>query len=127
MAKVFLDANAFVDFVEERGKFDLKQLSGHSLFLSPLSIHIISYLYKYRMPEKKLDEKMRETFTLIPLDLTITEHALNGPMPDFEDNVQLHSAAEAECDFFLTSDEKLLKMKFFGKAQMVSTLTPAFL
>lgn len=115
MAKVFLDANAFVDFVEERGNFDLKQLSGHSFFLSPLSIHIISYLYKYRMPEKKLDEKMRETFTLIPLDLTITEHALNGPMPDFEDNVQLHSAVEAECDFFLTSDAKLLKLKFFGK------------
>lgn len=125
MAKVFLDANAFVDFVEERGNFDLKQLSGHSLFLSPLSIHIISYLYKYRIPEKKLDEKMRETFTLIPFDVTMTERALNGPMPDFEDNVQLHSAAEAECDLFLTSDEKLLKMKFFGKTRIVSILTPA--
>lgn len=38
---------------------------------------------------------------------------------------QLHSAAEAECDYFLTSDKKLLAMKFFGKTRIVSTLGSA--
>lgn len=46
--------------------------------------------------------------------------ALEGPTVDFEDNTQLHSAAEAECDYFLTNDEKLLKMKFFGKTRLTN-------
>lgn len=43
-------------------------------------------------------------------------------LENLEDNIQLHSAAEAECDFFLTSDDKLLKIKFFGKTEIKSGL-----
>lgn len=121
MAKVFLDTNALIDFVEKRANFDETQLAGHQLFISPLSIHILSYLYKYQMPEKKL-KKIDQVFIFIPIDLSVTTKALNGPTADFEDNIQLHSAAEAECDFFLTDDRKLLGLKFFGKTQILSTL-----
>lgn len=48
---------------------------------------------------------------------------LSGPTVDFEDNVQLHSAAEAECEIFLTEDKKLLKLGFFGKTHVVSQIS----
>ena len=121
MAKVFLDTNALIDFVEQRANFDETQLSGHELFISPLSIHILSYLYKYSVPEKKLGN-INEIFNLIPLDTPITTKSLSGPTKDFEDNVQLHSASETECDIFLTSDRKLLDLKFFGKMQIIKKL-----
>ena len=52
----------------------------------------------------------------------ILDLALEGPVDDLEDNIQLHSASEAECDVFLTNDKKLLKMKFFGKMRIVSII-----
>lgn len=117
MAKVFFDTNFFIDFIEQRQQFDLQQLEAHLLLVSPLSIHILSYLYKYRMPEKKL-ENIHKIFTIIPLDQLIAVNSLNGPTSDFEDNVQLHSAAQVEADVFLTNDDKLLKLKFFGKVEI---------
>ena len=61
-------------------------------------------------------------FNLIGLDQDILSKALNGPTSDLEDNIQLHSGAEADCDIFLTKDKQLLNMKFFGKLQILSTL-----
>lgn len=119
MARVFLDVNVFIDIVEKRRQIDKKLLHLNDLYLSPLSIHIISYLYKYKIPHERL-ANIDKFFKLVPFNLDLTIKALGGPTPDFEDNVQLHSAAEAECDYFLTSDKKLLNLKFFGKTQVVS-------
>ena len=112
MAKIFLDANSFIDYIESRKDVNLNDLANNFIFISPLSIHIASYLYKYKMPEKRLENI--SIFALIPFDPMISKQALLGPTKDFEDNVQLHSATEAKCDIFLTSDKDLLKMKFFG-------------
>lgn len=121
MAKVFLDTNVFIDLVEKRKPIDRKQLAIHKLFISPLSIHILTYLYKYHVPDERLAD-IDKFFKLIPLNTKLTIKALNGPTSDFEDNTQLNSATEAECDVFLTSDAKLLKMKFFGKTEIKSSL-----
>lgn len=121
MARIFLDANIFIDIIEERQSINLDQLKNHELVLVPLSVHLLTYLYKYKMPDKKLSDSLRR-FILIPFNDFITHYALSGPTQDFEDNVQLHSAAEAECEIFLTSDEKLLKMKFFGKVRILAGL-----
>jgi len=43
---------------------------------------------------------------------------MTGPTDDFEDNVQLHSAVMGDCDYFLTMDKKLIKMKYFGKMRI---------
>lgn len=61
-------------------------------------------------------------FNIIDLDKDILDKALESPTKDLEDNIQLHSAAEAECDYFLTEDKGLLKMKFFGKTKIVKNL-----
>lgn len=121
MAKVFLDTNVFIDLVEKRKSIDRKQLMAHELYLSPLSIHILTYLYKYHVPDERL-ASIDKFFKLIPFNTRLTIKALNGPTSDFEDNIQLNSAVEAECDFFLTNDDKLLKLKFFGKTEIKSDL-----
>ncbi|MBI2018895.1 type II toxin-antitoxin system VapC family toxin [Candidatus Daviesbacteria bacterium] len=122
MAKIFLDTNVFVDLAEKRKQITLADFLEHELYISPLSIHILIYLYKYQIPSKKLTNLLKKFINLVPFDKGITESSSQGPTEDFEDNVQLHSAAEAECDLFLTSDTKLLSLKFFGKARLVSTL-----
>jgi len=121
MAKVFLDANIFIDIIEKRASTAIEDFREHILFISPLSIHILTYTYKYKIPDKKLDG-LEKLYNLVAYDLPIVLSSLTGPTDDFEDNVQLHSAAEADCNFFLTSDKKLLALKFFGKVEMVSRI-----
>ncbi len=117
MAKVFLDTNIYVDIIKKRTESELEDFQGHDLFISPLSIHILAYVFKYKIPNDELNVNL-ELFNITPFDANVVENALIGPTSDFEDNVQLHSAAEEECDVFLTEDKKLLDMKFFGKVKI---------
>lgn len=121
MARIFLDANYFIDLLEERTDVDLNQHLDHQLFVSPLSVHILFYLYKYKIPNTKIINFIHY-FSFIAFDEDIVSKSLDGPTSDFEDNVQLHSAAEVNCDIFLTRDQGLLERKFFGKAKMMEHL-----
>lgn len=119
MAKIFLDTNVYIDIIKKRTDLELKDLQGHELFISPLSIHILAYTFKYKIPSHELDVN-RELFNIVPFDTKIVENALIGPTNDFEDNVQLHSAAEADCNVFLTNDKKIKELKFFGTVKIDS-------
>lgn len=122
MARVFLDTNYFIDAIHRKPeKQILDQLLGHIPFISPLTLHIYCYAYRIKIPNQKVIYQ-KEKFQLVDFTGNILDKALAGPTADLEDNIQLHSATEANCDFFLTSDEKLLKMKFFGKTQIMATL-----
>ena len=123
MAKIFLDTNIYIDIFENRSSQDLAVFQDHDLFISPLSIHILTYVYKYKIPNQELNVNP-ELFNIVPFDAKIVGKALIGPTNDFEDNVQLLSAAEADCDIFLTQDKKLLLMKFFGKVKIEAKLYP---
>lgn len=120
MSSVFLDANFLVDLLENRRPISLNDFEGHILFASPLSFHIAAYAFKYKIPNQKLGELIND-LQIVSLNNQILEKALSGPTPDLEDNIQLHSAAASDCNVFLTSDAKLLRMKFFGKARIAST------
>lgn len=121
MARVFLDTNIYIDVIKKRTDQELKDFQGHELFICPLSINILTYIYKYTIPDHELDVHC-ELFNIVPFDSAIVHNALQGPTNDFEDNVQLHSAAIAECTHFLTRDKKLLNMKFFGTMKISETL-----
>ncbi|OGH47432.1 MAG: hypothetical protein A3A51_01800 [Candidatus Levybacteria bacterium RIFCSPLOWO2_01_FULL_39_10] len=121
MARVFLDANILIDLTEKRGTITSENLGGHKCSISPLSVHILFYILKKRVPFLEL-KTILDPFSIIDLTKNIYNEALIGPTFDFEDNVQLHSAAEADCDIFLTNDKNLLKLKFFGKARILSSL-----
>lgn len=122
MAKVFLDTNIYIDAVQRnKQKRILEQLLGNKLFISVLSVHILFYFLKLKLPSPEI-ESFISPFEVIDLDRMILANSLEQPTDDLEDNVQLQSAAEANCDYFLTNDKKLLKMKYFGKMKIVSTL-----
>lgn len=120
MANIYLDTNRVLD-IAFRNPTIRETLDGHRAFLSPLSIHTLCYIEKKTIPDEMISSFVKE-FLLVDLTINIFENALNGPTTDLEDNIQLHSAAEAECDWFLTNDRKLLAMKFFGKAKIAASL-----
>ncbi|MDO8452425.1 MAG: hypothetical protein Q7S79_01590 [bacterium] len=120
MARVFLDTNLYID-ITKRAKEKLEFLRNHLLFISPLSAHILFYTQKLKVPHDKL-KNVQGQLGIVPLTKRILDRAMEGPTSDLEDNIQLHSAVEADCDYFLTSDKGLLKLKFFGKAQIASSL-----
>lgn len=119
MAKVFVDANYFIGLANRVPQIDTEVLDGHQGFLSILSCHILFYVNKIKVPDAQMNSFIND-FNVIGLNQNILDKALEGPTTDLEDNVQLHSCAQAECDYFLTADKKLLDMKFFGKAQITS-------
>lgn len=118
MAKVFLDTNLYIDVVK-RAKEKWEHLRRDLLFISPLSTHVLFYTSKLKIPDQEVDE-LQEQFGIVPLTKDILNKALQGPTTDLEDNIQLHSATEVDCTIFLTTDQKLLNMKFFGKVQIIS-------
>jgi len=120
MARVFLDTNTFIDAVYRRPDVN-RQFLNHRVCSSPLSAHILFYALKLKVPNRILTLVLNQ-FEAIDLTALLLANALTGPTADLEDNIQLHSAAEGECDYFLTSDKKLLSMKFFGKTKIVNTL-----
>ena len=121
MAKVFLDTNLVIDIAYR--KPEVRQaLDKQEVYISPLSIHVLCYANKIKIPDKELDEFVKE-YLVVDLTKKILEKSLSGPTNDLEDNIQLHSAAEAECDYFLTNDKNLLKMKFFGKTWIKDKLS----
>ncbi len=124
MAQVFLDTNIFIDAIHRTPEKEiLEKLEGNIIYVSTLSFHIYCYSFKIKIPNKKVILQ-KEKFQMVDFSLDILDKALEGPTKDLEDNIQLHSAAEADCDIFLTSDEKLLKLKFFGKMELKSSLPP---
>lgn len=119
MAKIFLDTNYFIDAIHRKPeKQILDLLAGHIVYISTLSFHIYCYSYKIKIPDKKV-LLQKEKFQLVDFSEKILERALNNPTTDLEDNIQLHSAIEAECDLFLTSDQQLLNLGFFGKVKIL--------
>jgi len=122
MKKIFLDANFFIDLIEGRSPIDIYQFKNQALFISPLTVHIYFYVYKIKIADQKFLSFL-DFFNLVDLDEEILRNALEGPTNDLEDNIQLHSASFSDCDLFLSSDKKLLKLKFFGKVKIQNKLT----
>lgn len=120
MANVFLDANFYID-LSKSAKDKWQSLRGNLLIISSLSTHILCYTRKLKVPNHEID-KLQEQLDIISLTKKILNKALKGPTNDLEDNIQLYSASYAKADYFLTADKKLLKMKFFGEMQIVSSL-----
>lgn len=118
MAKIFLDANYFIDAIHRKPEEAiLDSLKNDDIYISPLSFHIYCYIAKIKLPDKRILIQKAQ-FQIVEFSEDILDRALEGPTADFEDNVQLHSAAEVDCDVFLTADKKLLDMKFFGKVKI---------
>lgn len=120
MARIFLDTNIFIDVVQ-RAPEKLSLLSGHSSFISPLSAHIFCHSYKVKVPKNKFRSQLQH-FEIVDLSANILESSVIGPTADLEDNIQLHSAVDAQCDIFFTEDKQLLHLGYFGKVKIAPHL-----
>lgn len=120
MGRIYLDTNFYIDVIV-RVKEKWAALDGSLMFISPLSTHILFYARKLKIPSQMVNEFQKQ-FGIVPLTKHILDKALEGPTSDLEDNIQLHSAAEADCDLFLTNDAKLLNLKFFGRCKIAPNL-----
>src|SRR5713226_9647799 len=113
MARIFLDTNYFIDALHRKPEKEiLESLENNIIYISPLSVHIYCYIFKINSKDIPVSKQI-DTFQQVDFSEDVVTRAMQGPTSDFEDNVQLHSAANAECDLFLTEDKKLLDMKFF--------------
>jgi len=119
MAKVFADTNCFVGLANSIPEIDTEHIHKHQVFVSVLSIHILFYVNKIKAPDSNNNNFIND-FNILSLDLDILENALTGPTQDLEDNIQLHSCTKANCEIFVTFDKKLLAMKYFGKARILT-------
>jgi predicted nucleic acid-binding protein len=121
MKKIFLDPNFFIDLIEGRSEIDIYQFKNQALFVSPLTVYIYFYVYKIKIAYKKFLSFL-DFFNLVNLNEEILRNALEEPNNNLEDNIKLHSASFFDCDLFLTTDKKLLKMRFFGKVKIDAIL-----
>lgn len=120
MVKIFLDTNHFLDVVWRDPQKGLALASDETkLYISVLSVHIYAYSAKIRLPDENFVGELNK-FILLSLNEEILNLAVKGPTSDLEDNIQLHSAAQSGCDYFLTNDKALLKMRFFGKTEILA-------
>ena len=122
MARVFLDANFVIETVGLRkSQTEGMKLEGNDVFVAALTIHIMCYAFKIKVPDKRITKFANQTH-VVNLSEKIVELSLLGPTSDFEDNVQLHSANSSKADFFVTNDEELLDMGIFGKTKIVNKI-----
>lgn len=119
MAKVYVDTNCFIGLSIRSPDIDSKHIDAHEAFVSALSCHVLFYVTKTKVPSPQMNAFI-EGFNILSLESGTVAKALHGPTDDLEDNIQLHSAALIDADYFVTLDKKLLKMKFFGRVQIVS-------
>ena len=121
MANIFVDTNYFVGLANRTPETEIANLDKHQAYISVLSCHILFYVNKIKTPDKAINAFISD-FNLVNFGKKILSKSLLGPTNDLEDNIQLHSAVEADCDIFLTSDKKLLKLGYFGKTRISSEI-----
>lgn len=123
MANIFFDTNYFIKLYSGIDNVFIKAetLENNELFVSNLTYHIVAYAKKIKIPNQELLSTLN-AFNALDFTSNILVNSLEGPTTDLEDNIQLHSASSANCDYFLTFDKKLLKMKFFGRMRVVTSI-----
>lgn len=118
--KVFLDTNCLIDYVmlRDNGRL-IKLLIDHQKCICVLSLHILAYVGKYKLPNKDFSN-LPDFFDIFMISDEVMRLAMDGPTSDFEDNLQLGCAIENDCDVFLTNDKKLLNLASFGNMKILS-------
>jgi len=115
--KVFVDTNVMLDVLSRREPFyedsariwtlaETGQITG---FISTLSFPNIFYILRqidgHKVARRTIGG-MRDVFSLVPLDLQITNQAIDADIKDFEDAIQFFSALRIGADSLITRNTK---------------------
>jgi predicted nucleic acid-binding protein len=118
--RLFIDTNVMLDLLGERiPHYDsiakiatLADKGDVTLIVSALSYATVFYLLRKFESSEKVKEKLRK-FKIISevsdLDDTVIEKGLISSFSVFEDSLQYHCALKAECNIFLTRNQKDFK------------------
>lgn len=116
MSIVFLDTNILLDFLLRREGVDnakeiLKQ--GYQgkidLYVSSLSFSNIAYIVRKQFKGEALYKMLttiREMVSIVSVDESIIDNAINSQAPDFEDAIQYFSAKDIKADYIVTNNIK---------------------
>lgn len=119
MVKYFLDTNFFMRSYEGTHLEALAKIAEAERCISALTIHITCYVHSISIPDKTLSKHLT-FFTVLAINKQIISASLDGPTSDYEDNVQLNTAAYNNIPTFITLDTKLLKLKKYQNTAIIS-------
>ena len=113
--KIFLDTNVLIDYlIEERpchpAAFDFVQSAyraGERLMFATSQATDVYYILKRIATEEAVRAGLVKLFQiceLYPTSETACAAALDSPLSDYEDAVQVEVAREARCDYIVTRD-----------------------
>jgi predicted nucleic acid-binding protein len=114
---VFVDTNILLDVLARREPFyadsaevwTLAETGRVAGFVSTLSLPNLYYLLrrtKGQQSARKALGILRDIFSLVPLDVQISNQAIDAGIKDFEDAIQFFSALRAEADVLITRNCK---------------------
>jgi predicted nucleic acid-binding protein len=114
---VFIDTNILLDVLARREPFYADSAEVWTLaetgriggFVSALSLPNLYYLLrrvKGQPAARKALGILRDIFTLVPLDVQITNQAVDAGIKDFEDAIQFYSALRAGAAVLITRNPK---------------------
>lgn len=114
---VFLDTNVLLDVLARREPFYADSAQVWTLaetgqivgFASTLSLPNLFYLVRRTKGQKAARNAisiLRDIFSLVPLDVQITNQAIDADLKDFEDAIQFFSAIRAGAAALITRNPK---------------------
>jgi predicted nucleic acid-binding protein len=114
---VFLDTNILLDVLARREPFladsarvwSLAESGRIAAHVSTLSLANVFYVVRRAEGLKKARNALsilRDIFTLAPLDVQITNQAIDSQIKDFEDAIQFFSAIRAGAAVLITRNRK---------------------
>lgn len=115
--RLFVDTNVVLDVFGRREPFyedssriwTLAETGEVAGFVSAMSFPNTFYLLRRAKGNKVARRAMgliRDTFSLVPLDLQITNQAIDSDIKDFEDAIQFFSALRAGADSLITRNTR---------------------
>ena len=120
MHRVFIDSDIIIDVLAKRENFyapaaklltliEKKEIAGYTSPIVFANIHyILSKLSSKEFSLKSL-RTLKSIITVLPIDETIIELALNSQFNDFEDAIQYHTAISNDITFLITRNKKDFK------------------
>lgn len=127
--RILLDTNIVIDALSGREPFNAVaeqvflccERKGISGYLSGNSMTDIYYLLRKHLPEEAVRQHIRQLmvlFTVLPVGEVECTIALNSPITDFEDAIQVACAERFGIDYIITRDSTFIQ-------QCAIAITPA--
>lgn len=119
MTKIFVDSDIIIDLLAKREHYleaaELFSIIKNQKILgytTPLVLANVDYIvtkYSNRQKSIKAIRELRKYLSILTMDETTVDNAIDSPLTDFEDALQYYAAESQEVDFIVTRNVKDFK------------------